>query len=206
MPSLRSIWGGSGAARNNYPDPHMDIVLTGPRVILCVGDPVNWRSWRDMREVSRNFLVPWEPLWAQEPHHYDLFCGQLRRQWRDWRAGTGYTFLIFQKTESARPSLVIGGIALNDVQRGISQKATLGYWMGQPFAGQGLMTEAAKLVCDFGFDVLKLNRIEASCLPHNEPSKKLLARLKFEQEGFAKSYLKINGKWEDHLLWGRVAV
>ena len=67
------------------------------------------------------------------------------------------------------------------------------------------MSEAAQLVCDFAFRQLRLHRVEASCLPHNEPSKALLQKLGFEEEGFAKAYLKINGKWEDHLLWGKTA-
>jgi len=98
---------------------------------------------------------------------------------------------------------LIGGITLNDVQTGIAQKGTLGYWIGQPYAGQGYMAEAVDLVCDFAFRTLRLHRVEASCLPNNEPSKKLLARTGFEQEGYAKAYLQINGTWQDHILWGK---
>ena len=65
------------------------------------------------------------------------------------------------------------------------------------------MTEAARLVCSFAFETLRLHRVEASCLPHNEPSKALLRRLGFTEEGFAKSYLQIDGRWQDHLLWGQ---
>ncbi|HEU0118363.1 MAG TPA: GNAT family protein [Alphaproteobacteria bacterium] len=98
---------------------------------------------------------------------------------------------------------MLGGIALNDVQRGIAQKGTLGYWIGAPYANQGFMTEATQLVLDFAFYTLRLHRVEASCLPRNEPSKALLKRLGFEEEGYAKAYLQINGLWEDHVLWGR---
>ena len=91
------------------------------------------------------------------------------------------------------------------MQRGVAQKATLGYWIGAPYAGRGYMTEATQLVCDFGFESLRLHRIEASCLPHNEPSKKLLQRLGFEEEGYAKAYLQIDGHWQDHVLWGKRA-
>ncbi len=73
-----------------------------------------------------------------------------------------------------------------------------------PYAAQGFMTEAAGLVCEFAFERLRLHRVEASCLPHNDPSRKLLARLGFTEVGFAKAYLRINGKWEDHVLWGKV--
>jgi ribosomal-protein-alanine N-acetyltransferase len=58
-------------------------------------------------------------------------------------------------------------------------------------------------VCDFAFRALRLHRIEASCLPHNEPSKKLLAKLGFDEEGYAKAYLQIDGRWQDHILWAK---
>lgn len=95
---------------------------------------------------------------------------------------------------------LIGSVALTGLRRGPAMTATLGYWIGAPYARQGLMTEAARLACDFGFGALKLHRIEASCMPENEPSLRLLQLLGFEQEGLAKAALRINGKWEDHAV------
>lgn len=193
MPFIKSLFG----TRLRWPRPSLDTTLVGPRLELRVGDPIDWRDWRNLRNLSRNFLVPWEPAWIDECLSHDFFCGNLRRQWREWREGTGYAFLVFKE------KALIGGITLNDVQRGVAQKGTLGYWIGHPYAGQGYMSEATRLLCDFAFEDLKLNRIEASCLPHNEASKRLLTKLEFTEEGYARSYLRINGKWEDHLLWGK---
>ena len=185
------------------PRPPLGTELIGERVILRTGDPADWKNWRALRDLSRGFLTPWEPRWPQDALSYGHFCGLLRRHWRDWRQGKGYAFLIFQQAEQGRAGTLVGGITLNEIQRGISQKGTLGYWMGEPYAGHGFMTEAAGLVCDFAFDTLRLHRVEASCLPHNEPSKSLLRRLDFEEEGYAKAYLQINGKRQDHILWGK---
>lgn len=184
------------------PKPPLDTRLIGPRVFLRMADPSDWTAWRVLRSDSRDFLTPWEPRWAENGLSYTFFCGLLRRYWRDWRQGKAYSFLIF-KPDADGADILVGGITLNNIQRGIGQKGTLGYWIGKPFAHQGLMTEAATLLCDFAFNSLRLHRLEASCLPHNEPSKKLLRKLGFEEEGFAKSYLQINGKWEDHVLWGK---
>lgn len=183
----------------------LDTVLVGTHVVLRMGDAADWKEWRALRDISRDFLVPWEPSWPENGLTHSFYCGLVRRHWRDWRQGKAYTFLIFEKTSSGKKGRLLGGIALNDVQRGISRKGTLGYWVGQPYAGQGIMTEAASLVCDFAFHTLKLNRVEASCLPHNERSKKLLQRIGFDEEGYAKAYLQINGQWQDHVLWGRTA-
>lgn len=188
--------------RSNIP---LDTRLIGPHIVVRMGNPSDWRSWRHIRDMSRSFLVPWEPIWPENGLSYNFFCGLLRRHWRDWRQGRAYSFLILLNGEKGREGVVIGGISLNDIQGGIAQKANLGYWIGRPFAGQGLMHEAAELVCDFAFNSLRLHRIEASCLPHNEPSKNLLKRLGFEEEGYAKDYLQIYGKWEDHVLWGRTS-
>ncbi|MDX2028267.1 MAG: GNAT family protein [Alphaproteobacteria bacterium] len=182
----------------------MNTRLTGRRVFLRMGDPADWAEWRSLRETSREFLVPWEPSWPPNALTYNFFCGLLRRQWRDWRKGHGYAFFIFLQAPEGQAPKLIGGITLSDIRKGIAQKGTLGYWIGQTYAGQGYMTEAAGLLCEFAFKNLRMHRLEASCLPHNEASINLLRRLGFEEEGYAKAYLQINGRWEDHILWGKM--
>ncbi len=190
------------ALPTSRPHPSLDTQLMGPRLLLRMPDSQDWKQWRVLRDASRDFLVPWEPEWPPNCLTYNFYCSLLRRQWRDWRAGKAFTFSIFLH-EGERPVLV-GGITLGDVHFAAAQKGTIGYWVGKPYAGQGIMTEALGLVCDFAFDTLRLHRVEASCLPHNNPSKALLRKCDFVEEGFAKAYLQINGKREDHLLWGRV--
>lgn len=182
----------------------MNTRLTGPRVILRMGDATDWHRWRALREISRDFLTPWEPSWPGNALTSGFFGGLMRRHWRDWRKGHAYAFLIFLRGAEGQEEALIGGISLSDIQRGIAQKGAVGYWIGQPYAEKGYMTEAGRLLCDFGFKTLKLHRLEASCLPHNEASINLLRRLGFEEEGYAKAYLQINGKWEDHILWGKM--
>jgi ribosomal-protein-alanine N-acetyltransferase len=188
------------APKSPDPRPPSDTRLAGPRVVLRMGVPADWKDWRALRGLSRDFLKPWEPEWPKDALSRTFFDGMLRRHLREWREGTGYGFFIFMRDGKT----LIGGIGLNDVRRGIAQKATLGYWIGEPYAKQGYMNEAAGLVCDFAFRALKLNRVEAGCLPANEPSKRLLKRLGFNEEGYAKSYLRIDGEWQDHMLWGKV--
>jgi ribosomal-protein-alanine N-acetyltransferase len=76
--------------------------------------------------------------------------------------------------------------------------------MGEPYAGQGYMSRAVRAALDYAFTRQRLHRIEAACLPTNEPSIRLLKRNGFEQEGFARAYLNINGQWRDHLLFARL--
>jgi len=96
---------------------------------------------------------------------------------------------------------LVGGVGLSNLRRGVSETASLGYWIGEPHARQGLMTAALPLVLDFAFERLRLHRVEAACLPTNVPSRALLLRTGFQQEGYARNYLLIDGKWQDHLLF-----
>ena len=83
----------------------------------------------------------------------------------------------------------------------MSQTATLGYWMGEPFAGRGYMSRAVRAAANFTFGTLRLHRLEAACLAHNASSIRVLERVGFVREGFARSYLRINGRWQDHVLF-----
>ena len=116
---------------------------------------------------------------------------------REWRSGEAYSLFLF--TNEGRR--LAGGINLSNVRRGVAQAASVGYWMGQPYAGQGLMTDGLRATLSFVFDDLRLHRLEAACLPNNEPSKSVLAKVGFHEEGLARQYLRINGQWADHLLF-----
>ena len=71
--------------------------------------------------------------------------------------------------------------------------------MGESYSGRGYMSEAVRLLLSFAFDTLGLHRVEAACLPHNRASRRLLAKLGFREEGLARRYLCINGRWQDHV-------
>ena len=114
--------------------------------------------------------------------------------------------------ESAVRALKLGAfdylskpLDLQELRRGVAQAGTLGYWIGKPFARQGYMTAAVRLLLQVSFGPLGLHRVEAACLPHNAASIALLGRCGFEHEGLARGYLKIAGTWQDHLLFARLA-
>lgn len=175
--------------------------LEGFRV--AVKPPVfeDFDIWAQVRLKNQNDLIPFEPKWADDCHSEAYFIRRLKKQQKSRDAGTGAYFLIHHKANGT----IIGGINLNDIRLGAARHASLGYWLDKDYQGQGYMHEAARLVIDYAFDVLKLERINAACLPDNEPSAKLLLSLGFEEEGFAKKYLQINGEQRDHRLFGLIA-
>jgi ribosomal-protein-alanine N-acetyltransferase len=170
--------------------------LTGQRVFLRPAERGDYEAWASLRAGSRQFLAPWEPTWPPDALSRASFRARVARYAEDWRTDQAYNFLIFAQDET-----LIGGVGLSNLRRGVSETASLGYWVGEAFARQRYMTAALPLVLDFAFDRLGLHRVEAACLPTNIPSRALLARAGFHQEGYARGYLCIEGKWQDHLLF-----
>ncbi len=174
-----------------------DLPIQGDGVYLRMSEMRDYAEWAELREKSRAFLTPWEPTWPHDDLTRASFRYRVRRHTEEMARGEAFSFFVFREDDHA----LIGGLSLGHVRRGVSQAATLGYWMGAPYAGQGYMTRAARAACGYAFDKQGLHRIEAACLPTNEPSKRLLERVGFKQEGYARAYLNINGQWRDHLLF-----
>jgi [ribosomal protein S5]-alanine N-acetyltransferase len=170
--------------------------LNGQRVFLRPAERGDYEAWASLRAGSRQFLAPWEPTWPPDALSRASFRARVARYAEDWRTDQAYNFLIFAQDET-----LVGGVGLSNLRRGVSETASLGSWVGEACARQRYMTAALPLVLDFAFDRLGLHRVEAACLPTNIPSRALLARAGFHQEGYARGYLCIEGKWQDHLLF-----
>jgi len=175
-------------------------VIRGDNVYLRAPLASDYASWADLREKSRSFLTPWEPTWPLDDLTRSSYKRRIKRYQREIRDDSGYAFFLFRKDDDA----LIGGVRLSHIRRGVAQSCSLGYWMGQSYSGKGYMTAAVNAIIPFIFDGLRLHRIEAACLPHNKASMRLLEKVGFQQEGRARSYLCINGLWQDHLLFAFV--
>ena len=179
-----------------YPANPTEILLRGEGVFLRPPEMRDYETWSEMRAASRAFLVPWEPTWPGDDLTRAGFRRRLRRSHQEIANDEAYPFLIFRDNGD-----LVGGLTLGQVRRSVVQSGTLGYWIGAPHARQGLMTAAVRAIIGYGFTTLRLHRIEASCLPNNKPSIRLLERTGFTNEGYARAYLRINGVWQDHLLF-----
>lgn len=175
--------------------------LQGDGIFLRAAQMQDFQQWADLRARSRAFLTAWEPVWPEDDLTSAAFRRRVRRTLLDMENEEAFAFLIFRQSDQK----LLGGLTLGHVRRGVAQSATLGYWMGAPYAGQRCMSRAVRSALHFAFGQLKLHRVEAACLPHNAASIHLLEATGFEREGLAKSYLRIAGQWQDHLLFGRLA-
>jgi ribosomal-protein-alanine N-acetyltransferase len=182
----------------NFSDPLPSV--GGEGVILRTPQVTDYSEWADLRELSRDFLTPWEPTWPADDLSRSAFRRRIRRYAEDLRTDQSYAFLIVRSSDDT----LVGGLTLANIRRGVAQAGSLGYWMGRPYARQGYMTAAVRAVIPFAFATLRLHRLEAACIPTNAASIRLLENTGFVREGYARDYLCINGIWQDHLLYGRL--
>lgn len=174
--------------------------IASGRIRLRLPEVSDFTLWAYERSLSAAFLQPWEPTWPADDLTRAAFRQRIRRCHREFFRGSGYGFFIFRLTDDA----LLGGITLGNVRYGVVRAASLGYWMSSRHAGQGYMTEAVDAVVRFAFSELGLHRIEAASMPVNARSIHILEKAGFEREGLARSYLRIDGAWRDHLLFARI--
>lgn len=173
--------------------------LTDGRIILRSPTLADYEDWAELRQASRAFLQPWEPSWPVDDLTRTSYRRRMRRYTEDQRADHAYPYFVF-----ATDGTLLGGLTLSNVRRGVAQTATLGYWMGKSFAGKGHMTAAVRLIVPHALTTLGLHRVEAACMPSNAASIRLLEKVGFTREGYARRYLCIDGLWQDHLLFAFV--
>jgi len=177
------------------------LIVRGEQVMLRPLAMVDYPVWAELRAHSRAHLTPWEPAWTHDELTRGAFRRRLRHYHRELREDLGYAFGVFEEPGSQ----LAGGLSLSNVRRGVTQAAALGYWLGLPHVGKGLMTRALRALSPFAFHDLRLHRLEAACMPSNGPSIAVLERCGFAYEGLARRYLKINGVWQDHLLYSLIS-
>ncbi|MEO0982170.1 MAG: GNAT family protein [Pseudomonadota bacterium] len=178
--------------------PRRRTTIQSARLRLSPPESGDYGAWRALRLGSEDHLRPWEPVWAADA---TLPSGWRRAMdmWKEaWRSGRSYAFLIWRLGDNA----LLGGVTLSNVRYGNAMTASIGYWLGAAHTGQGYMAESVASICRWAFLEVGLERIEAAALPANDASRKVLTATGFEEEGFARDYLQIAGKREDHVLYG----
>ena len=160
----------------------------------------DFRNWSSLRRASADFLTPWEPTWSADHLTRKAFTNRVYWAQRSIGGGTAVPLFLFRRGDET----LLGAITMDNIRRGPAQAGTLGYWVGAAYARQGFMREAIEAVVHYGFTQLDLSRIEAACLPENAASRGVLEKSGFKYEGVAQSYLQINGRWRNHVLYANL--
>ena len=148
---------------------------------------------------NRAYLAPW---WPVQPETYFTEDGQRAVLARDLAARDRGAMLPLAVLDA--DGGVCGRVNLQSIVRGAFQNASLGYWVSQDQAGRGRARAAVAETVEAGFGELGLHRLDAATLLHNTPSQHVLAGNQFRPFAVAESYLKINGRWQDHVLFQRL--
>ena len=171
-------------------------ILTA-RLSLRLPEHRDFREWAKLRHQSRAFLSPWEPIWAADHLSRASFTNRVYWSQRAVKNGNAVPLFVFHKEAGQ----LVGAITLDNIRRGPSQVGTIGDWVGQQYARQGFMSEAIIAMVAHAFGALDLSRVESACLPDNVASRGVLEKAGFKYEGVAQSYIQINGRWRNHVLY-----
>ena len=163
-------------------------------------DPHVLTALQDYYLRNANHLDRWEPARPAHFHHADSWHKRYKIDKAEMKAGRSLKWVALQPAGDR----VIGVCNYTQIYRGPFQSGTLGFSIDAECQGEGLMHEIADRTLRFMFEKVGLHRIAATHMPANHRSAKLLDRLGFAKEGLAPAYLKIAGRWEDHVLRAKI--
>lgn len=155
------------------------------------------RAFRAAVRASTDLHRPW----TNAPATPARFAAFVRRYAARGRAPSHAGFLVFRRNDDA----LVGVYNFSEIVRGAFQSAYLGYFAFAPLAGTGLMSEGLAAALDIAFGQLKLHRVEVNIQPDNVRSLGLATRLGFTREGYSRRYVKIAGRWRDHIRLAMLA-
>jgi ribosomal-protein-alanine N-acetyltransferase len=145
---------------------------------------------------NRDFLAPWEPDRGEKWFTTHGQRDEIRAKLEQFELGLGLPRVVLDDSGE-----VVGRITLNNIVRGAFQSCSVGYWVSAAANGRGLATAAVGEMVRIAFDELRLHRVEAGTLVHNGASRRVLERNGFTRYGLAPQYLRIAGRWQDHVLF-----
>ncbi len=166
------------------------------RLILKVLDGSYADAVLEYNIRNKDFLQEWEPSKSLGYYTKEYQEVELEFELKSFYKGSSLKLWIFKKEETSK---IIGCIIFNNIIRGAFLSCHLGYKLDKDEINNGYVTESVEKGIDIIFNKYCLHRIEANIMPRNTRSLRVVKKLGFYNEGIAKNYLKINGKWEDHI-------
>ena len=172
-------------------------VLQTERVIVRMARPDDAGAISRYFLANREHLAASRPLMGEEFYTETFWFAQARAHAAEFRDRRSVRLFLFDR---AAPARVIGNANFTQIFQSPSFSCVLGYGLDHEYEGRGIMREALEACLPYMFRTHGLHRITANYVPRNDRSGGLLRRLGFVVEGFARDYLLLNGRWEDHVL------
>ena len=172
--------------------------LVTSRLRLTIPEAGDAEAMAAYFDANRDHLGPWSPPQPREIADAAFWRSRLPTFADDFRRDAALRFALFPFEGDTRS--IVGTANFTQIFRGPFQACYLGYSIGRAYEGRGLMREALEAGIAYVFGEMHLHRIMANYVPTNERSGRLLRRLGFVVEGYARDYLYIDGAWRDHVL------
>ena len=156
------------------------------------------RPWREARVRNADWLRPWEPTNPETPLYQTSlgpYIAMVRTMRREARRGITLPWVVLYDGRFA------GQLTVGNIIWGSARSASVGYWVDQEFAGLGVIPTSLAMAMDHCFMAVGLHRIEATIRPENRPSRRVVEKLGFREEGLRRKSLHIDGHWRDHLCY-----
>ena len=166
------------------------------RLILRMADPAFAGALAAYYARNRVFFEPFDPLRQDAFFTERVQRDTLLLEQAQQKRGESYRLYVFRRES---PAAIIGLVGLNNIVMGSFRSCFLSYKLDAAHLRQGYMSEAVEAAVQFAFGTLGLHRIEGNVMPKNKASLGVLEKCGFESEGVSPKYLRINGKWEDHI-------
>lgn len=186
-------------------------IIETNRTVLTILRPEQAYLIHEYYLKNREHLKVWEPIRNETFYTLKEWEKRVSATWQDYGEKRAVCFAALDKSGFGGIPVtkenilkakfpMIAGCNFRNIVHGCFQACHLGFSVDADFQGKGIMQEVCNAGIDYMFKKIGLHRIMANHLPYNHRSEKLLKKLGFEKEGYARDYLKINGKWQDHVL------
>lgn len=176
----------------------IDISLETDRMIMKIIDSRYTDRVLKFFDNNRDHLEKWEPSRNSDFYTMSYIRNMLKAEMKEMLIGRTFRMWLFLKKDK-KLRKIIGSVALNNIVMGAFRSCHLGYRMDGEMSGKGYMTEAVDMLKRLAFAEMGIHRIEASIMPDNAASLRVVEKLGFKYEGTSPNYLRINGKWCDHV-------
>ena len=180
---------------------HWPVTLRSEDLVLRPLRMRDRKRWIRVRAENKDWLNSWEATLPQVPgettsQKLPSFYEMVSWHRREGRQGRSYSLAIWH--ENGQGSNLIGQITMGGVMYGAMRGAHIGYWIDKAYDNRGYTTQAVLAITNFGFESLKLHRLEINIRPENEPSIRVAQKAGYLFEGLRPRYLHIDGNWRDH--------
>ena len=175
--------------------------LVTPRLVLRLANAEDAGHVADYVRRNREHFVLAQPTRSRDYYTVMYWRTRIAANRQDFLNDKSCVFFVFNRRQKNE---IVGHVQFSAVQRASAQSCYLGYGVDRDKEGHGYMVEAIGRAIQFAFKNMNLHRICANYMPTNVRSGRLLERLGFVVEGYARRYLRINGQWEDHILTTKI--